>query len=190
MLRSDLEAARSAWLKTAETAEQRAAWEASDFLKYKDRQGHRADFHALRVAYVTMLSNSGVDAKSLQQLARHSTPMLTLNRYARPSAAQVASQVDVLGNLLSPGLGPQPTASGPANGLPSDRQSDWSRSAQDASDPHSAASVRVADLPEPSAAAQRKTPANQGVSADSRGSSGKRLRSESNRRWRICNPLP
>ena len=190
MLPSDLEAARSAWLKTAETAEQRAAWEASDFLKYEDRQGHRADFHALRVAYVTMLSNSGVDTKSLQQLARHSTPMLTLGTYARPSPPQVARHVDVLGKLLSPGLGPQLTASGPADGLPSDRQSDWSRAAQDGLGRHSAASVRADAAPEPRPPAEPESPTIPGVFAGTAGAKRKRLRSESNRRWRICNPLP
>ena len=37
---------------------------------------------------------------------------------------------------------------------------------------------------------KQKTPAKPGISGTSRGSSVERLRSESNRRWRICNPLP
>jgi len=36
-------------------------------------------------------------------------------------------------------------------------------------------------------AEKQKTPAKPGISGTSRGSSGERLRSESNRRWRICN---
>ena len=35
-----------------------------------------------------------------------------------------------------------------------------------------------------------KTPAKPGNSGTSQGSRAERLRSESNRRWRICNPLP
>ena len=37
---------------------------------------------------------------------------------------------------------------------------------------------------------QQKTPANPDVSTGLQGPLAKRLRSESNRRWRICNPLP
>ena len=50
--------------------------------------------------------------------------------------------------------------------------------------------VRAAGCSEMSAAEKQKTPAKPGISGTSRGSSGERLRSESNRRWRICNPLP
>ena len=37
---------------------------------------------------------------------------------------------------------------------------------------------------------KRKNPAKPGNSGTSQGSKAERLRSESNRRWRICNPLP
>jgi hypothetical protein len=72
----------------------------------------------------------------------------------------------------------------------SDDQSDHYGKAHEDSEWHSGASVRAADHSEPSAAEKQKTPARPGVSETLRGSSRERLRSESNRRWRICNPLP
>jgi integrase/recombinase XerD len=42
--------------------------------------GH-LDFHSLRHGFVTQLARSGVDIKTLQKLARHSTAVLTLNVY-------------------------------------------------------------------------------------------------------------
>jgi len=41
----------------------------------------------------------------------------------------------------------------------------------------------------PAPPTQQKTPAYPGKTGDTQGSKEKRLRSESNRRWRICNPL-
>lgn len=43
-------------------------------------EGH-LDFHSLRHGFVTELARSGVDLKTLQKLARHSTAVLTLNIY-------------------------------------------------------------------------------------------------------------
>lgn len=40
------------------------------------------DFHALRHSYITHLVNTGANIKIVQTLARHSTPTLTLGRYA------------------------------------------------------------------------------------------------------------
>jgi hypothetical protein len=50
--------------------------------------------------------------------------------------------------------------------------------------------VRLADHIESSAAENEKTPAKAAVVGTSQGFQKQRLRSESNRRWRICNPLP
>jgi hypothetical protein len=48
--------------------------------------------------------------------------------------------------------------------------------------------VRAADHLPAGAAENEKTPATAAVVGTSQGSSKQRLRSESNRRWRICNP--
>jgi integrase len=41
------------------------------------------DFHSLRGVYVTRLVESGASIKEVQELARHSTPTLTIQRYTR-----------------------------------------------------------------------------------------------------------
>jgi len=54
----------------------------SDFLLYRDHAGGVADFHALRHTYVSRLVGGGVSVKVAQELARHSTPTLTIGRYS------------------------------------------------------------------------------------------------------------
>lgn len=43
----------------------------------------KMDFHAFRVTYTTLVLEAGANAKEAQTLARHSTPALTMNLYAR-----------------------------------------------------------------------------------------------------------
>ena len=204
MLRSDLAAARAAWLKAAEREPEQVQeqMQASDFLLYSDRQGHVADFHSLRVLFISRVVASGASVKEAQTLARHSTPLLTMNTYSRATLLDVAGAVAGLGDLLTgqPSR-PEPEAqratgtcgradSAPTAGPKSDHYSDHYGKAQEGSGWHSGASVRAADLPASSAAENKKTPAKPGRSGSSRGLSVERLRSESNRRWRICNPEP
>ena len=204
MLRSDLAAARAAWLKASEQEPDpvKEQMQASDFLLYSDRQGHVADFHSLRVLFISRVVASGASVKEAQTLARHSTPVLTMNTYSRATLLDVAGAVAGLGDLLTS----QPTRpdaearratgtcgvadSAVSPDRRSDHKSDHTESAQEGSGWHSRASVRVADHSEPGAAKNKKTPAKPGKPGTSRGSSVERLRSESNRRWRICNPLP
>ena len=49
---------------------------------YLDDRGRRFDFHALRHQFITTLARSGVHPKDAQELARHSTITLTLDRYS------------------------------------------------------------------------------------------------------------
>jgi len=200
MLRSDLAAARAAWLKAAEREPQpvREQMQASDFLLYADRQGHVADFHSLRVLFISRVVAGGASVKEAQTLARHSTPLLTMNTYSRATLLDVAGAVAGLGDLLTK----QPTrpeaeaqrATGTCGRAEAARKSAHESAhiqpAQSGLAWHSGASVRLADRAEPSAAENEKTPAKPAVSAGLQGSKAKRLRSESNRRWRICNPLP
>ncbi len=51
------------------------------------------DFHSLRAVYVTELAEAGVDIKSLQTLARHSTPVLTMNTYAKSRSEALTAAV-------------------------------------------------------------------------------------------------
>jgi hypothetical protein len=169
--------------------------QASDFLLSSDRQGHVADFHSLRVLFISRVVASGASVKEAQTLARHSTPLLTMNTYSRATLLDVAGAVAGLGDLLTS----QPTrpkaeaqratgTCGKAEPPPkSDHYSDHYGKAQMVSAWHSRASVRAADQPDQSAAENEKTPAMAAVVGTSQGFHGQRLRSESNRRWRICN---
>jgi hypothetical protein len=56
------------------------------------------DFHALRHTYISRLVASGANIKVAQELARHSTPTLTLGRYAH---IQLVDQTRALGRLPS-----------------------------------------------------------------------------------------
>ncbi len=51
-------------------------------IDYRDASGHVLDFHALRHSYISIIVRSGVSVKMAQELARHSTPTLTIGRYA------------------------------------------------------------------------------------------------------------
>ncbi len=56
----------------------------------------KIDFHACRTAYITFVIESGASVKEVQELARHSTPNLTMNTYARTRndrLAQIAEKV-------------------------------------------------------------------------------------------------
>ena len=202
MLRSDLAAARAAWLQAAEQGPEqvREQMAASDFLLYSDRQGQVADFHSLRVLFISRVVASGASVKEAQTLARHSTPVLTMNTYSRATLLDVAGAVEGLGDLLtSEPTRPQSepaalratgTDGGPESALRSDHKSDHTEQAQEGSGWHSGASVRAADHADQAEPEKAKTLAKPGKSGAPRGSSEKRRRWESNPRWRICNPEP
>ena len=98
MMRKDLDAAREAWLKEARTDKDRAEREKTHFLSYRDGANRVADFHALRHTYISRLVASGANIKVAQELARHSTPSLTLGRYAH---VQLLDQTRALAALPS-----------------------------------------------------------------------------------------
>jgi integrase len=75
-----------------------------------DASGHVVDMHSLRHGYVTVLARAGVPTKTLQTLARHSDPRLTLNVYAHLSVFDTAAALDALPDLTSPGTSPEPLA--------------------------------------------------------------------------------
>ena len=86
MLRIDLDAAGIAY-----------AVEGPDGLEY-------ADFHSLRHSFLTLGGRSGIDLRTLQELAGHSTPTLTA-RYSHRRLYDLAGAVDKLPNLV-PTAGP------------------------------------------------------------------------------------
>lgn len=65
-------------------------------IPYVDEAGRFADFHALRHTYVSRLVQSGANIKVAQELARHSTPTLTLGRYAHIALLDQRKALDAL----------------------------------------------------------------------------------------------
>jgi hypothetical protein len=61
----------------------------------------KADFHACRAVYITMLFESGATLKEAQELARHITPQLTANVYAKVRDERLASLVEHVGQALA-----------------------------------------------------------------------------------------
>jgi len=98
MIRKDLQAAKKKWVKEVKAPEARKERADSLFLAYRDSADRVADFHALRHTYVSRLVKSGANVKVAQELARHSTPMLTLGRYAH---IEVLDQTKALAALPS-----------------------------------------------------------------------------------------
>jgi len=96
LIRADLTAAREAWLKEAPSEKVRKEREKASFLKYRDAAGRVADFHALRHTYISRLVRSGANIKVAQELARHSTPTLTLGRYAHVQLVDQTRALDAL----------------------------------------------------------------------------------------------
>lgn len=71
-----------------------------------------ADFHALRHSFLTLGGRSGIDLRTLQELAGHSTPLLTA-RYMHVRLRDAAGAVDKMPNLV-----PTPVPSANAAAIP------------------------------------------------------------------------
>lgn len=83
LLKADMLSARAAWIAEAKTEAERVEREESDFLRPVDTQGRHADFHGLRVYYISRVVEAGANVKEAMELARHSDPKLTLRTYAK-----------------------------------------------------------------------------------------------------------
>jgi len=68
----------------------------------KHAEDGKIDFHALRVAYVSFVLEAGASAKEAQELARHSTPDLTMNVYARSRDTRLAEVTEKVGRKVRP----------------------------------------------------------------------------------------
>jgi len=66
-----------------------------------DKPGEgRVVFHSLRMTYCTQLDEVGASAKTTQDLARHSTPTLTMQRYVRVREERSREAVEKIGVLF------------------------------------------------------------------------------------------
>ena len=96
LVRADLAAARTAWIETATTTQERQDREESSVLAYRDERGRVFDFHSLRHQYISNLVAAGVHPKIAQTLARHSTMALTMDRYTHTKLVDLAGSVNSL----------------------------------------------------------------------------------------------
>ena len=62
-------------------------------IPYVDEQGRYADFHALRHTFITNMMKSGINPKTAQSLARHSTIDLTMNVYTKLTITDQATAI-------------------------------------------------------------------------------------------------
>jgi len=72
-------------------------------IPYRDGAGRVVDFHALRHTFITNLARTEAHPKIAQELARHSTITLTMDRYTHTLRGQ---QVDALENLPDLSMSP------------------------------------------------------------------------------------
>ncbi len=71
-------------------------------IPYVDKHGLYADFHALRHTFITNMVKSGVNPKTAQSLARHSTIDLTMNVYTTLTVHEQASALASLPSVPAP----------------------------------------------------------------------------------------
>ena len=60
----------------------------------------KVDFHSLRVSYTSMVIESGATVKEAQSLARHSTPNLTMNIYAKARTGRLHDVAEMVGQMI------------------------------------------------------------------------------------------
>lgn len=70
-------------------------------IAYRDAEKRVVDFHALRHTFITLLVSSGASVKVAQVLARHSTPTLTIGRYAHADTADRQSALAAFPSLVA-----------------------------------------------------------------------------------------
>lgn len=58
------------------------------------------DFHSLRATFATLLNEYGEDVKVIQDLMRHSSPILTIGRYTKSNEARQRMTIDNLAKLV------------------------------------------------------------------------------------------
>ncbi len=108
MLRDDLEETRRRWLDEATTDTERQQRERSDFLKHTDVDGRVLDFHGTRHTYISGIVASGASVKTCQELARHSTPTLTIGRYSHARLHDLQGALEALPDTTPQKPGKQP----------------------------------------------------------------------------------
>ena len=120
MLKADLRAAWRSWVQAGETKAEKRDRALSGFLRAIDSEGRVVDFHALRHTFVTNLAKGGVHPKVAQQLARHSTITLTMDRYSHAVPEDLAKGLEALPVL---GKRPEPASAQKAESVAEESKS-------------------------------------------------------------------
>ena len=62
-------------------------------IPYVDERGHKVDFHALRMTFITRLQRAGVSPREAMELARHSDMRLTMKVYTDVAQLPLAASI-------------------------------------------------------------------------------------------------
>lgn len=101
MLRDDLAAARTAWVKAAQQdSDEIKKRQQSDFLLAVNHDGQALDFHSLRHTCGAWLAMTGAHPKAIQSVMRHSTIVLTMDTYGHLIPGQDATTVAQFPSML------------------------------------------------------------------------------------------
>ena len=161
-------------------------------ISYQDERGRVFDFHALRHHFITSLAAAEVHPKTAQQLARHSTITLTMDRYTHLDQRKIAAALENVPLVAVPN--PPEKTSDPDILPEEDAKKLTQQLTQNAVFPCPA--VSADDFCHEDTGPESKVPKpckNQDLGTDCprvAANDGERRRPDLNRRWRICNPLP
>lgn len=61
----------------------------------------KLDFHGLRTTYINMLIEAGSDAKTVQEMSRHTTAAITFKVYAKAKKVKMGKIADKVGDMLT-----------------------------------------------------------------------------------------
>lgn len=90
------------WASNRRAAEMLRSDLAAAGIPYVDDAGRVADFHALRHSFISLLVQQGVHPKLAQQLARHSTITLTMDRYTHVGLVDMTTALESIPALPRP----------------------------------------------------------------------------------------
>ncbi len=102
MIRKDLASARKAWADAGKPLATKDVKE-NDFLAFENSKHEFADFHSLRAAYGSNAVREA-NAKTYQELMRHSDPGLALTKYAKSSETEMRLAIESMPTIPLPEL--------------------------------------------------------------------------------------
>ena len=93
MLHADMRVSKARWIRETADRKERRQRRDADFLNAVDGESRVFDFHSLRHHYISNVVRSGASVKTCMDLARHSTPTLTIGRYGHTRLADLRGAV-------------------------------------------------------------------------------------------------